>query len=209
MPSFIDRSGHRYGRLTALKFIGRSPSKKTLWECVCDCGATATVDSCSLATGNTSSCGCLLAEKITKHNGTGKSSYNSWRAMLRRCTNSADKDYPRYGGMGVVVDPSWHDYGVFVSDMGEPPTLKHSLDRINPNGNYTPANCKWATAQEQSRNIRSFGKTRGVQQRGKKWYAEIGLNNKKIYSSGFSTKEEAVTARARLEVLHWGSSNGN
>jgi hypothetical protein len=111
--------------------------------------------------------------------------------------------------MGVVVDPSWHDYGVFVSDMGEPPTLKHSLDRINPNGNYTPANCKWATAQEQSRNIRSFGKTRGVQQRGKKWYAEIGLNNKKIYSSGFSTKEEAVTARARLEVLHWGSSNGN
>lgn len=128
---------------------------------------------------------------------------------MRRCTNPADKDYPRYGGMGVVVDPRWQNYGIFAADMWEPPTLKHSLDRVDPNGNYTLANCRWATAQEQSRNIRSFGKIRGVQQRGKKWYAEIGLNNRKIYSSGFITKEEAVTARASLEILHWGSIDGN
>lgn len=206
MPKFIDRSGYKYGRLTVLRFVGSS-KLKTLWECVCDCGKTVTTTSGALATGNTSSCGCLLKDRTTKHGGSGKGSYNTWRAMLRRCTNPADKDYPRYGGMGVAVDPRWRDYLTFSADMGEPPTPKHSLDRIEPNGDYTPLNCRWATPQEQCRNIRAFGKMRGVRLRGKKWYAEIAVNKKKLYSCGFFTEEEAVAARSQLELLHWGENS--
>ena len=133
----IDRTGQVFGKLTALEQVGRDALKKVLWRCKCECGNETIVPSGSLATGNTTSCGCVVPN--LKHGGWKKSSYNTWRAMIRRCTVPTDKDYPRYGGRGVSVCTKWLEYANFVADMGEP-VGDETLDRIDAYGNYEPTN---------------------------------------------------------------------
>jgi len=204
MPKFIDRTGDRYGKLVALQRKGRNELKKVLWECQCDCGNRALVAAGDLTTGNTTSCGCIIPN--FKHGGWNKSSYNTWRAMMRRCNNSNDKDYKRYGALGVKVCQQWSDYAQFAKDMGEP-SGDETLDRIDTYGDYTPKNCRWASLPVQARNVRvrtnsESGHT-GVHIRSKKWYAEITAKKKKFYSKACSTIEEAVIARKELERIHW------
>lgn len=208
---YIDRAGVRYGKLVAVKDAGRNKHKKVMWECLCDCGNTTVVPSGSLVTGNTTSCGCRLKEVITKHGGAGKGSYNTWRAMMRRCYNKDDKDYPSWGGKGVVVCKQWHDYTAFASDVGEP-VGNETFDRIDTKGDYTPENCRWATPTVQARNIRVPRKSKtgvtGVLFHNGYYYANITANRKKYYSKVCSSIEEAAAARKELERLHWGANNG-
>ena len=204
---FIDRAGQVFGKLTVLEQAGRDKLKKVLWRCKCECGSETVVVSGSLVTGNTTSCGCVLKAAITKHGGWNKSSYNTWRAMIRRCTVQADKDYPRYGGKGVSVCPAWMDYKNFVADMGEPDG-DETLDRIDTYGSYSPDNCRWAGVKTQNRNtrLRSTSTTgyTGVSIVRKKFMAKITANKKAYYSSLCITVEEAAAARKELERLHWG-----
>jgi hypothetical protein len=127
--------------------------------------------------------------------------------MMRRCNNPQDKDYPKYGGIGVTVCPDWHDYVKFAVDMGEP-VGDQTLDRINPYGNYELSNCRWASLPTQARNIRVRKNSEsghiGVHRRGKKWLAEITVGKKKYYAKLRDTVEEAAAARKELERLHWG-----
>jgi hypothetical protein len=81
--------------------------------------------------------------------------YESWRKMRRRCTQTNFIDYPNYGGRGITICASWNDFANFLADMGERPE-GHSLDRINNNGNYEPDNCRWATPAQQSANRRPY-----------------------------------------------------
>lgn len=208
MPKFVDRTGYVYGFLTVLERAGTTRSKKVLWKCRCVCGNTTEVDVCSLVTKNTVSCGCYLKARITKHGGTGKGSYNTWRAMMRRCYNPQVKDYPRYGGVGVSVCPEWHDYSVFAADMGEPEGTQ-TLDRIDPYGNYTKENCRWASLPTQARNIRvpkgSKTKIVGVHEvYPGRWMAKITASKKSYYSKVYASIEEAAAARKELERTHWG-----
>ena len=200
----VDRTGQVFGKLTVLKQAGRNNLKKVLWRCRCECGEEILVVSGSLVTGNTTSCGCVTPN--FKHGGTGKGSYNTWRAMMRRCYNTADKDYPKWGGRGVFVHPSWHDYLSFALAVGEP-IGKETLDRIDPNGSYEPGNVRWASPAVQARNIRvprnSKTGVTGVLFHNKKYYASITVKTKKFYSKCFATLEDAATARKELERLHW------
>ena len=204
---FIDRLGQRFNRLLVVEPAGRDRNKKVLWKCLCDCGQTTVVTSGSLVTGNTTSCGCVLKEAITKHGGTGKGSYNTWRAMMRRCYKELDKDYKNYGGRGIVVHAPWHEYLVFASEVGEP-TGRQTLDRIDVNGHYELGNVRWAEPSVQMRNMR-FPKTNktgvlGVLFHNHRYYANITAQGKKFYSKCFEKLEDAAAARKELERIHWG-----
>jgi hypothetical protein len=74
--------------------------------------------------------------------------------MLSRCNNPNHKSFKHYGGRGIEVHLNWFSYENFLRDMGRRPSPKHSLDRINNEGDYEKENCRWATASEQNKNTR-------------------------------------------------------
>lgn len=209
MPKLRDHTGKLFRRLTVVRRSGTLACKKPVWECVCVCGKTAHVDSGSLVSGNTVSCGCYLQEKITKHGGWKKSAYNTWRAVMRRCYNARDKDYPRYGGRGVTVHTPWHDYAVFAAAVGEP-VGGQTLDRKDATGDYLPGNVRWASIREQNRNMRTLKNNTsghlGVQRTPRGWRAHISALGKSYRAHVRGTLADALADRKALELLHWKES---
>jgi hypothetical protein len=159
MPKLLDRTGRRLGRLLVVE---RAPNngKHVVWACLCDCGTLALVTATDLGR-SVNSCGCLrrdtTAGRMTTHGfTTGRKVprwYRSWAEMWRRCTDDARPNWFDYGGRGITVCDRWRDAALFHADMGEPPEAM-SLDRIDPNGNYEPSNCRWVPLEHQMRNRR-------------------------------------------------------
>ena len=77
--------------------------------------------------------------------------YTSWTAMRTRCQNRNYSNYAYYGGRGIKICARWESFENFLADMGERPEGM-TLDRIDPDGDYIPSNCRWATAKEQRHN---------------------------------------------------------
>lgn len=75
--------------------------------------------------------------------------------MKRRCNTASSVQFANYGGRGIKVCDRWaNSFETFLADMGQKPDPSYSLDRINNDGNYEPANCRWASIQRQARNRR-------------------------------------------------------
>lgn len=156
----MDISGKTYGRLKVLQRVGLSGNRQIKWKCLCVCGTEKVVRADSLKNGHTTSCGGYNKEQVsksqTKHGLHGTSEYAIWNTMVQRCTNNNAENYHNYGGRGICVCDEWKkSFETFFKDMGPRPSLKHSIDRINNDGNYEPGNCQWSTKHAQDRNKRT------------------------------------------------------
>ncbi len=82
--------------------------------------------------------------------------YSSWCAMKARCLNPNTTRFEQWGGRGIKICPQWvNSFENFYADVGPRPTPKHSIDRIDNDGNYEPGNVRWATPKEQNNNKRT------------------------------------------------------
>lgn len=166
-----------------------------LFLCRCECGKEVCVALKNLRSGHTRSCGCsrsvpYSAERLKKasvpysperlerfralasamedyHGMKDTSEYSIWRGMKKRCYVKSQRGYAWYGGRGIVMCSGWKSsFKSFFTDVGKRPSLGHSIDRKDGDGNYScghceecvekgwTANCRWATQAEQRRNAK-------------------------------------------------------
>ena len=150
--------GKKFGRLIVVLFNGIGTNRNAMWLCSCVCGGSAVVSTNSLTSGNTRSCGCLHKEFTstgkagTKHGGYGTPEYRAYSTAKQRCCNPDNENYPAYGGRGIEFN--FVSFEEFYQELGNKPSSKYSLDRINNDGNYEIGNVRWATKSEQCRNQR-------------------------------------------------------
>ena len=87
-----------------------------------------------------------------KHGLTKTAEWKVWARIRRRCYSPQYHCYARYGGRGIKACERWEDFNNFLADMGPRPSPKHTVERIDNDGDYEPSNCKWATMAEQNKN---------------------------------------------------------
>lgn len=159
--------GKKFNRLTVIDVI--IDNGRTRFVCKCDCGKITKPHACAVRSGQSKSCGCLISEsnikRNTTHGMTGTITHKSWINMINRCHTKSSTNYHKYGGIGISVCDKWREsFEQFYKDMGPRPSKKHSIDRIDNDGNYEPGNCRWATASMQilNRRFKSKSNTVGV-----------------------------------------------
>ena len=148
-----DVAGERFGRWIAIEPAGTDRNQQRIWLCECSCGTERAVRLSDLKSGKSASCGCVSAEKASLdppnlrhgHRSGGKSTptYVVWREIVRRCCDEGARSYVHYGALGVAIADEWLDFEIFLEAVGEAPSAKHTLERIDPELDYEPGNVRW------------------------------------------------------------------
>lgn len=170
-----DLTGLQIGRWKVLSLLPKDGrQRKWLCECSCEAKTQRGVFSFMLHTKRSLSCGCVAAEKSKErwsvdqpelrkklsenssaatHRMSKHPAFRSWADMKSRCLTEKHKWFPSYGGRGIKIHDKWVDsFESFWSDMSDTWFQGAQLGRIDNDGDYEPANCRWETATQQQRN---------------------------------------------------------
>ena len=172
--------GMQFGKLKIVGQLIERKHKERQFLCKCECGNSTILPAYAVHTGATKSCGCIYR----KHGLHRHHIYGCWRGMIKRCYQQTHHSYHQYGEKGVTVCERWRaSFKLFLEDMGMPPSNKHSIDRINNDGNYEPSNCRWATASEQCNNRRDniLLTYNGTTKTQAQWAEHLGIPSYIIY----------------------------
>jgi hypothetical protein len=152
--------GDRYGLLVVTGDAIPPARAGRCWRypCDCDCGGATIVDGSALRSGGIRSCGCLGRVSRPRHGLSNSPTWHAYYNMVGRCSNRERWDWKHYGGRGIRISEDWtgpRGFDRFVADMGiRPEWALGGLDRIDNNGDYSKANCRWSTKSDQRRNQR-------------------------------------------------------
>lgn len=177
--------------------------------CVCPkCENEVEIILDSIKSGTSLQCKkCANNEKKT-HGLSKTRIHHIWSGILQRCNNENAEIYSSYGARGVTVCDEWLSFSVFNNwAINNNYNDILSLDRIDPNGNYEPKNCRWTTRLVQSQNQRLLNSKntsgfKGVSFKSGKYEASISNNNKRIYLGRFLTPMEAAIAYNNFILLN-------
>ncbi len=167
MSKAHDLANKRFDRLVVIERCGSDKQGKSQFLCKCDCGNTIITLGKYLVSGHTRSCGCLVKDAIrsrcTTHGHSQRAKverlYKVWLSIKSRVFNPNENAFKHYGGRGISMCEEWrNDYAVFrkwALENGYDPSAprgKCTIDRINPNGDYCPENCRWVDMHIQNTN---------------------------------------------------------
>jgi len=190
--------GKRFGRLKVVGEAGIRKYKtqtKRYYFCACDCGKQAVkVRSDHLKYGSTISCGCAGKENSKTHGKTKTRVYRIWYSMTSRALNRAGTDLKTYGKIGIC--DRWLDFKNFYMDMGDPPSSKHTIDRIDNEKGYYRDNCRWATMREQMLNTSRSAKTYKLY---KSFDAKVPYNifRRRVNTDNWDIEKAALTPKMK------------
>lgn len=146
-----DLKGQQCGELYVLFRVAQGKHHRPQWRCLCSCGRRITTAHNRLIDKKRPKlhCGCKN-QGLPHHN---KREYHAWTDARARCHHKHHPSYPYYGAHGIRMCVEWRNsFEAFLKHVGPRPSDEHSIDRIDPYGNYEPGNVRWADKITQARN---------------------------------------------------------
>lgn len=209
--------GLKFGKLTVIDSLirytaGGHPMQRLLVRCECGREYEREVSSVVNSKGTPMCKGCKRLDNAMRSNvGHRHPLYKVWWGMIVRCHEPNAQTFKDYGARGIQVCDRWRGerpnfelgtvdgFRAFVDDMGDRPSQRHSIDRVDNDGHYAPENCRWATKEEQANNTRStvkvtvHGRTLSVSQ----WGRALGIGS----TWATQARKHGVQLDKALEIL--------